>query len=97
MALESSQDLRCMIKSLMRTRIRAVREHAFFTYSWVGAVFTFLNIVLVWVFIDLWHIPTLISSTIVVGGLFVGKYYAYKWSGLIEYQRMSRSGAKSVQ
>ena len=62
---------------------KAIQGNAFFTYSWVGALFTVLNIVLVWVFIDILRVPTILSSTIVVGGLFVGKYFVYKWSGFV--------------
>ena len=51
----------------------------FFHYFWTGGLFTLLNIFLVWLFIDILKIPTLISSTIVIGGLFIGRYLVYRW------------------
>ena len=47
----------------------------FITYSYVGLFITFLNIILLWIFIDLLNIPTILSSTIIVGGLFILKFY----------------------
>ncbi len=67
----------------MKEKIDFIKNHSFFKYSWVGAVFTVLNIGLVWLFIDVLHIPTIISSAVVVGGLFVLKYFFYKWAGLV--------------
>ncbi len=51
----------------------------FFHYFWTGGLFTLLNIVLVWLFIDIFKIPTLISSTVVIGGLFIARYLVYRW------------------
>ncbi len=51
----------------------------FFHYFWTGGLFTILNIVLVWLFIDIFKIPTLISSTVVIGGLFIARYLVYRW------------------
>lgn len=54
-------------------------DRSFFHYFWTGGLFTILNIFLVWLFIDILHIPTLISSTIVIGGLFFSRYLVYRW------------------
>ena len=51
----------------------------FFHYFWTGGLFTFLNIVLVWLFIDILKIPTIISSTVVIGGLFILRFLVYRW------------------
>jgi len=67
----------------MKEKILQVKNLPFFKYTWVGAIFSVLNIVLLWIMIDMMHIPTLISSTVVVGGLFVAKYFAYKLTGLV--------------
>ena len=56
----------------------------FFTYTYVGVIVTVLNISLLWLFIDIFEIPTLISSTVIVGGLFLFKFYLYKKTGLIQ-------------
>ncbi len=56
----------------------------FITYSYVGLFITFLNIILLWIFIDLLNIPTILSSTIIVGGLFILKFYMYKKTGFTE-------------
>ena len=67
----------------MKEKIARLTKHPFIKYTWVGGVFSLLNILLVWLFIDIFHIPTLISTTIVVGSLFVAKYFAYKLTGFV--------------
>ncbi len=52
---------------------------SFFHYVWTGGLFTFLNIFLVWFFIDIMKIPTLIASSGVIGGLFFIRYFVYRW------------------
>lgn len=59
--------------------VRHFADKSFFHYFWTGVIFTVLNIFLVWFFIDILHIPTLISSTIVIGGLFFSRYLVYRW------------------
>lgn len=53
-------------------------EKSFFHYLWTGGLFTLLNIVLLWLFIDYFKIPTLISSSVVIGGLFILRYVVYR-------------------
>lgn len=53
-------------------------EKSFFHYLWTGGLFTALNIFGVWFFIDVLKIPTLISTTVVIGGLFVLRYVVYR-------------------
>jgi hypothetical protein len=62
--------------------IKELLAHSFFTYTWIGAIFTLLNIFFLWLFIDVFGIPTIAASAIVVGGLFVLKYLSYKITGL---------------
>ena len=50
-------------------------------YTTIGAFISLLNIVLVWILIDLFKIPTLIATSVVVGSLFVFKFYLYKKTG----------------
>ena len=53
----------------------------FVTYSWVGILVTIMQIALLYLFIDIWGIPTIWSSSLIVGGLFVFKYFLYRWTG----------------
>jgi len=53
----------------------------FFVYTWVGIVITGMQIFLLYVAIDLMRIPTLVSSSVIIGGLFVFKYFVYRWTG----------------
>lgn len=53
-------------------------DRSFFHYLWTGGLFTVLNIVLVWFFIDVLKIPTIISSAVVIGGLFLGRFILYR-------------------
>lgn len=53
-------------------------EKQFLHYLWTGGLFTILNIVLVWLCIDVLGIPTIVSSTIVIGGLFILRYLVYR-------------------
>ncbi|MEK9175498.1 MAG: hypothetical protein AAB795_02790 [Patescibacteria group bacterium] len=67
----------------MKEKIVRIANHPFLKYSWVGGLFSILNIVFVWLLIDIFHFSTLISTTFVVGCLFVAKYFAYKLTGFI--------------
>lgn len=54
-------------------------NESFLHYFWTGGLFTVLNIFFVWLFIDIFKIPTLISSAVVIGGLFIVRYVVYRW------------------
>ncbi len=56
----------------------------FIVYTVVGAFITILNIVLLWLFIDIFKIPTILSSTLIVGGLFIIKFFIYKATGFTQ-------------
>lgn len=70
-------------------RLRAIpvlghfADKSFFHYFWTGGLFTLLNIFLVWLSIDIFHIPTIISSVVVIGGLFLGRYLVFRWLGVL--------------
>lgn len=53
-------------------------ERSFFHYLWVGGLYSVLNVVLLWLFIDIWRIPTLIASSAVIGGTFILRYILFK-------------------
>lgn len=55
-------------------------------YLIVGLLATFANIFFMWLLIDIFRIPTIIGSTIVVVSIFFGKFYAYVLIGLILHQ-----------
>lgn len=55
-------------------------------YLLVGISFTFFNVFLMWLFIDILLFPTVIGATIVVAGLFITKFYAYRLIKLINKQ-----------
>lgn len=60
------------------------KNKKFFIYSSVGIVISIVNIISLWIFIDIFRIPTLISSSIIVGALFFLKFYLYLKTGLVE-------------
>jgi putative flippase GtrA len=70
-------------ESRVADRLGRIKNHSFFKYAWIGAFFSVLNIFFLWLFIDIFGIPTLISSTIIIGGLFALKYLFYRLTGLI--------------
>ncbi len=58
-------------------------EPSFFHYLWIGALFSAANIFLLWLFIDIFKIPTLASSAIVIGGTFILRYVLFKTTKVI--------------
>jgi hypothetical protein len=58
-----------------------IKNKNFITYTLVGAFISLLNIILVWVLIDFFHVHTLIATSGVVGFLFLFKFYLYKKTG----------------
>ena len=55
-------------------------------YLFVGIIWTLLNIFLMWLFIDILGFSTVTGATIVVIGVFFGKYYSYRIIKLIKDQ-----------
>ena len=53
---------------------RLFLDKKFFHYAWIGGVISLLNIVLLWLFIDIFLWPTVFSSTLVVVGNFIFRY-----------------------
>lgn len=46
-------------------------------YTGVSIFISVMNIFLLWLFIDVWGIPTVISSTIVIAGTFILRYVLF--------------------
>lgn len=53
-------------------------EKSFLHYVWTGGVWTVLGIFLTWFFIDILKIPTILASTVVIGGTFILRYVAFR-------------------
>jgi putative flippase GtrA len=49
-------------------------DRKFFHYTWIGIFISLLNIALLWLFIDIFHWPTVFSSTLVVVLNFLLRY-----------------------
>lgn len=62
---------------------RLFLNERFFHYSWIGVVISLLNIFLLWLFIDIFHIGTVVSSTIVIGMTFIIRYVLYDYSKML--------------
>jgi len=63
------------------TTAATIKNKNFIIYTLVGAFISLLNIILVWVLIDFFHVHTLIATSGVVGFLFLFKFYLYKKTG----------------
>ena len=50
----------------------------FFHYTWVSIFISVLNIFLLWLFIDIFDIPTVLSSTVIIGATFIIRYFLYR-------------------
>lgn len=56
---------------------RLFLDKKFFNYTWIGIFVSVLNIFLLWLFIDIFGIPTVLSSTIIIGSTFVLRYVLF--------------------
>lgn len=66
------------LSRIKNTRIgRLFLDKRFLHYTWIGIFISVLNIFLLWVLIDNFHIPTVISSTFVVIGTFILRYVLF--------------------
>lgn len=66
------------IASLRNTSIcRLFLDKKFVHYTWIGVFISALNIFLLWLLIDELHIPTVLSSVLVIGGTFILRYILF--------------------
>jgi len=56
----------------------------FSKYLFVGISWSFLNIFLMWLFIDYLKLPTIYGASVVVVILLISKFYAYRLIGFME-------------
>ena len=62
-----------------------MRKHRnFLVYLVVGIGISAANIVLLYLFIDIFRVSTILSSTVVIGGTFILKFFIYKWTGFTQ-------------
>ena len=59
-------------------------QRNFIIYLIVGAGISLANIILLYVLIDIAGLSTILSGTLVVGSLFILKYFIYKWTGFTQ-------------
>lgn len=58
----------------------------FIKYTLIGILFMLSNVFFMWLFIDALNIPTIFGASVVVGGLFIAKFYTYIIINLIHKQ-----------
>ncbi len=56
---------------------RLFLDKKFLHYTWIGLGISGLNVLLLWLFIDVFEVPTVISSIIVLGGTFIFRYILF--------------------
>jgi len=52
-------------------------DKKFVNYTCIGVFISVLNIVLLWLLIDIFGVPTIISSTLVIAGTFILRYVLF--------------------
>ncbi len=52
-------------------------DKKFLHYTWIGVFISALNVFLLWLFIDVFHIATVIAAIVVVGTTFIVRYLLY--------------------
>jgi len=62
----------------------AKKHKNFLIYFSVGLFMAALNVFFLWLMIDIWRIPTVLSSTVVVGSIFLMKFWVYKKTGFTQ-------------
>ncbi len=62
---------------------RLFLDRKFFIYTCVGVFISVLNIFLLWLLIDVFTIPTVIASTLVIGATFIFRYVLFRVFGLM--------------
>ena len=53
-------------------------DKKFVHYTWISVFISLLNIFLLWLFIDKFGIPTIISSSTIIGATFIIRYFLYR-------------------
>ena len=72
-----------MLIGLKNKILKHFWNKSFFHYTWISGIYSVLNIFLLWLFIDVFGMSTVISGVIVVGGTFILRYLLFKWSKIV--------------
>lgn len=71
------------MKDWYLSNVRKELDH-FIRFSIVGAVWTAVNIAIMWLLIDVLGLAGWLGSTIGIAVLYIGRYYNYLWLKVIE-------------
>jgi len=66
---------------LSRNKLKYGKD--FSKYLFVGILYTFINIFLMWLFIDVLRTGTVLGSVLAVSIIFITKYFVYIWVGFM--------------
>ncbi len=76
--MEENQIFKQLFTRLRNTKFgRLFFDKKFVRYTWIGIFISILNIFFLWLLIDIFGIPTIISSTSVIGVTFVLRYVLF--------------------
>ncbi len=76
--MSENRIIKQIIASIQATRMgRLFLDKKFLNYTWIGVFISILNIFLLWLFIDIFDIPTVISGIIVIGATFIIRYVLF--------------------
>ena len=73
-----------ILRNIKNKLFQSKTRKNFTVYLLVGGFISLLNIILVWLLIDIFHVSTLLSTTAVVGFLFFLKFIIYRKTGFTE-------------
>lgn len=68
----------------------------FFRFSLAGGIWTVINIGMMWLLIDVWHLPGWLGSTLSIVILYIGRYYTYLMLNAMEPRFWRYVSASSV-
>lgn len=68
----------------------------FFRFSLAGGIWTVINIGMMWLLIDVWHLPGWLGSTLSIVILYIGRYYTYLMLNAMEPMFWRYVSASSV-
>jgi putative flippase GtrA len=74
-------------------------QSKFVRFSLAGGIWTVINIGMMWLLIDVWHLPGWLGSSISIAILYVGRYYTYLILDAMEprfWRYVSASGVFSL-
>gem|GEM_PF-2165285 len=71
-----------IVKFISYQQVNLIKKQ-FLKFTVIQVIFGLLNIIGVWFMIDILGQPTVFSSTIVVGFLFILRFFAFKITGLV--------------